>query len=100
MAVKGPRLRLYIDGENAAAEEIEAIGHRARDAKPVLRVIQGLMAKGAREQFESEGSRGGLKWEPDTSRWLARKIAEHMDERTEYRFGDLEREPHGRRRRR
>lgn len=90
MATKGPRLKLYIDGEGAVAEDFRAIGARAQDAKPVLRVIQGLMAKAAREQFESEGDRGGLKWEPDTPAWIARKTARHQDTRTERRTGVLE----------
>jgi phage gpG-like protein len=88
--VSGPRLRLYIDGENAAAEEIRAIGERARDAKPVLRVIQGLMARGAKEQFETEGSRSGLAWEPDTKAWVKRKASKDQDTRTERRTGALE----------
>lgn len=90
MAVSGPRLKLYIDGEEAAADEFRAIGARARDAKPVLRVIQALMANAAREQFEGEGTRGGLKWEPDTPRWVARKIEAQQDARTERRTGALE----------
>jgi len=90
MAVKGPRLKLYIDGEGAVAEDFRAIGARAHDAKPVLRVIQGLMAKAAREQFEGEGARGGLKWQPDTPGWIARKAAKHQDPRTERRTGALE----------
>jgi phage gpG-like protein len=88
--VSGPRLRLYIDGGNAAAEEIRAIGERARDAKPVLRTIQGLMARGAKEQFETEGSRGGLAWEPDTKAWVKRKAAKGQDLRTERRTHALE----------
>jgi phage gpG-like protein len=88
--VNGPRLRLYIDGEHAAAREIRAIGDRARDAKPVLRVIQGLMARGAKEQFESEGSRGGLAWEPDTKAWVKRKASKEQDTQTERRTGALE----------
>ena len=86
----GPRLKLYIDGADAAAEEIRAIGQRARDAKPVLRVIQGLMARGARGQFETEGERGGLPWEPDTPAWMERKRKAGQDPRTERRTGALE----------
>ncbi|MFZ1927389.1 MAG: hypothetical protein WAU42_14775 [Solirubrobacteraceae bacterium] len=89
MALSGPRLRLYIDGTDAAADELREIGERARDAKPVLRVIQGLMAKAAREQFESEGERGGLKWEPDSPRWIERKLYHHWAADTEHRTGDL-----------
>lgn len=89
MAAKGPLLKLYIDETGLSREDILAIGTRARDAKPVLRAIQGLMAEGAKEQFEGEGSRGGLRWEPDSKMWAARKRREGKDEHTEIRTGDL-----------
>jgi phage gpG-like protein len=72
-ALRGPRLRLYIDGEKAVAEDLRAIGQRARDAKPVMRVIQQLMARGAREQFETQGARSGEPWKTDTPAWIERK---------------------------
>jgi phage gpG-like protein len=87
--VSGPRLKLYIDGDGAAEDELKAIGARARDAKPVLRVIQGLMARGAKEQFETEGERGGLAWDKDTQAWVKRKAAKGQDTRTERRTGAL-----------
>jgi hypothetical protein len=87
--VSGPRLRLTIEGDGAAEDELRAIGARARDAKPVMRVIQGLMVRGAKEQFESEGARGGLAWDPDTQAWVKRKAAKGEDTRIERRTGAL-----------
>lgn len=84
------KLKLEIHGHDAVADELKQIGERAHDAKPVLRVIQALMAESAREQFESEGSRGGLPWVPDKNATVARKAREGFKEDTEIRTGDLE----------
>lgn len=88
-ASKGPRLRLYIDEKGATADELRGIIERAREPKPVMRVIQQLMMEGAAEQFESEGSRGGYHWAADKEKYVARKLKEGHDERIEIRKGDL-----------
>lgn len=84
-----PRLRLYVDEEGSTKEELLAIGERAREAKPVMRVIQALMVEGQMEQFASEGTRSGERWLADSKSWEARKKREGLDEHTEVRKGDL-----------
>jgi len=84
-----PRLKLYVDDDGATEEQLREIGERAYEAKPVMRVIQGLMADAAIEQFESEGSRGGFRWKPDKEPWSDRKKREGHSPDTEVETGDL-----------
>jgi hypothetical protein len=84
-----PRIRLYIEEHGNTREELEEIGHRARDAKPVMRVIQALMVEAGMEQFATEGSRSGEKWKPDKEKWAARKTREGFSDDTEVKSSDL-----------
>jgi hypothetical protein len=84
-----PRLKLYIEDEDRTSEELAAIGARARDAKPVMRLIQALMMESSAEQFLSEGASVGEPWKRDTDEWTERKQKEGLSDGTLERRGDL-----------
>lgn len=89
MAERAARLTLYIDDAGATADEIEKIGWRSRNAKPVMQNIIKHMSGAQREQFMSEGGRGGRKWQPLTEAWVERKRAHGWHPGIETRLGDL-----------
>lgn len=88
MADRGLRLKLEIEGDGQIVEDVRQLGERARDAKPVLRIIQKLMEEGAREQFESHGARGGKPWLEDKKSTVERKKREGFGEELEVRTNE------------
>src|SRR5260221_2731201 len=89
MATTGPRLKLAIEGANLAEAVLSGIVERSHDMKPVLRVIQELMRKGAEAQFVTEGERGGKRWEMDKPNTIAKKLAAGYGDHTEIETLDL-----------
>lgn len=77
------KLKLGIEGEGAAIKDLLAIGTRSHEAKPILKVIQELMRRGAEANFMSEGMAGGKRWEMDKPDTIAKKLAAGYPDRTE-----------------
>lgn len=88
-ADKPGRIRLYIDDAQGAEDQLSYIAERARDARPVMKVILGLMSHAQAEQFRSAGARGGTPWQKDTKAWIERKRRQGWNVDTEIYRGDL-----------
>jgi hypothetical protein len=83
------RLKLEVEDTGILVHEVEELGNRAWDAKPVLRRIQEDMAMTTISQFASQGGRSGERWKPDEKSTVERKVAEGYSSRTEMRTGTL-----------
>lgn len=89
---KGPRVELIVTHPpDPAAEALEEMGGRARNARPVMQKIMGHLTQAQREQFASEGARGGTPWpeKKDATKARQRRAGKPGD-RSEHFTGGLE----------
>ena len=92
MTRKGPKVELVVTGPGArlAQTELTEMGVRARNARPVMQSVMRHLVQVEREQFASEGARGGQRWPRKKQVTLEREErAGHRDERTERFTGAL-----------
>jgi hypothetical protein len=83
------RMRVEIEGADAAIEDLVGIAMRAKDARPVLRVIQEMMRVSAMSNFADEGETFGLHWLKDRDTTVQQKLAAGYQDRTEVMEGNL-----------
>jgi len=67
------RLDVEISGAREAVANLAAIGERARDPRPAMRKVKGILAEGVKEQYESRGGHLETPWPANTPGTLARK---------------------------
>jgi len=74
----GPGLKLLVKevGAAKAARDLEAMGKRARDVKPLDHVIRGVFLESEKERFAGQNQRP--KWPPLKADTLARKAQQGL----------------------
>lgn len=67
------RLRFALEGETQVSRAFQLTEEALGDLAPAFRVIGAGVLKGVREQFATEGARGGGKWQPLSAPYKAWK---------------------------
>lgn len=67
------RLDVEIVGAREAVADLAAIGERARDPRPAMRQVKGILAEGVKKQYASRGGHLNTPWPANAPGTLARK---------------------------
>lgn len=67
------KLDVEIVGAREAVANLAAIGERARDPRPAMRQVKGILAEGVKKQFDSRGGHLNTPWPANAPGTLARK---------------------------
>lgn len=92
MSSKGPRVELIITHPpDPAADVLEEIGGRARNARPVMQQIIAHLTEVERQEFATGGAYAGDPWKQKKDSTIARQKREGFGDRRPMHFkGDLE----------
>jgi hypothetical protein len=83
------RVDCDVSGAVEAARHVDEVGERASDARPVLKIVQKVIADGVEANFRGGGGRFGEPWEPNRPGTLARKARMGQGSETLVGNGDL-----------
>lgn len=76
---------------HGTSERLQEMGHRATQIKPIFNDLIHALIEGEKVLWSRDGGSRGKRWEKDTKRTIARKIAHGQDPRTMRATGRTER---------